>query len=180
VAFPPPPGRRPALRYLLPNEALIVAVRRHPVVLLRYVVEVIAAMVIAGTVARGLDGRSDDIIWWAFLAFVARAIWMAVEWANDRFIVTDRRVMLVTGLVTRKVAMMPLIRVTDLTYERPMPGRLLGYGTFVFESAGQDQALHRVAFLPSPDLLYRDVGALIFRPPVVPPPPVLPKVVDPD
>jgi uncharacterized membrane protein YdbT with pleckstrin-like domain len=176
---PPPPIQRAGSRYLLRGEQAVVSVRRHPIVLLRYLVEVVAALIICGWLADALGPDNDDVVWWVLIGVIVRAIWYGVEWSNDRFIVTDRRIMLVMGLVTRKVAMMPLIRVTDLTFERPLPGRLLGYGTFVFESAGQDQALHRVKYLPEPDLLYRDVSTLIFAPSRVNPPP-LPKVVEED
>jgi hypothetical protein len=54
--------------------------------------------------------------------------------------------------------------VTDLSYNRSPLGRLLGYGEFVLESAGQDQAMHRVPWLPSPDELYRRICAEIFHP----------------
>ncbi len=49
-----------------------------------------------------------------------------------------------------------------MRYERPFLGRILGYGTFILESAGQDQALREIDHLPIPDELYRDVCALLF------------------
>ena len=58
--------------------------------------------------------------------------------------------------------MMPLAKVTDMSYNRSPLGRLLGYGTFVMESAGQDQALHRVEWVPDPDQTYRAICAEIF------------------
>ena len=58
----------------------------------------------------------------------------------------------------------PLIKVTDMSYQRPFVGRLLGYGEFVMESAGQDQALRTVSFVPKPDLLYLDICDLLFGP----------------
>ena len=39
---------------------------------------------------------------------------------------------------------------------------MLGYGTFRFESAGQQQALSEITFLPGADDLYRRVSALLF------------------
>lgn len=57
---------------------------------------------------------------------------------------------------------MPLAKVTDLTYERTIVGRLLGYGVFVIESAGQQQALSRIAYIPHPDQLYHEVSGLLF------------------
>ena len=56
-----------------------------------------------------------------------------------------------------------------MTYERPIAGRLFGaqgWGTFVFESAGQNQAFHRIPFLPHPDELYLRLTGQIFRDPV--------------
>lgn len=160
----PPPVRQPGARYLLPSERLVVSVRRHPVVLARFVFEVLGAGIVAGWLAAQVGPDNDDLLWWLFLAVCARAVWKAMEWSNDRFIVSDRRFMLVSGLLTRRVAMMPLRRVTDLTYEKPLVGRVVGYGTFVLESAGQDQALHKIGYLPSPDLLYAAVSDLLFGP----------------
>lgn len=60
-------------------------------------------------------------------------------------------------LITQKVALMPLAKVTDVSYNRSPPGRLLGYGIFVMESAGQDEALHRVRWVPDPDHTYRAI-----------------------
>ncbi len=52
--------------------------------------------------------------------------------------------MLNYGVFTRRVAMMPLMKVTDMSYNRSVLGRLVGYGEFVLESAGQEQALRTV------------------------------------
>jgi hypothetical protein len=159
----PPPFRGGGDRYLLPSERLVVSVRRHPIILFRYIVEVVAAALVCGWLADAVGGgRQDDLVWLVFLAVVARAVWMGLEWSNDRLLISDRRIMMVSGLLTRRVAMMPLRKVTDLTYERPLAGRILGYGTFVLESAGQDQALRRVPYLPEPDVLYADVSELLF------------------
>ena len=88
--------------------------------------------------------------------------WMVGEWHLERFVVTDRRVLLLTGILTKRVAIMPLTKVTDLTYERTILGRLLGYGVFNIESAGQQQALSRIEFIPHPDELYQEVSGLLF------------------
>jgi hypothetical protein len=64
--------------------------------------------------------------------------------------------------------MMPLLKVTDMSYVRSIPGQFLGYGKFVLESAGQDQALREVKWVPDPDQTYRDICAEIFH--IVPPP----------
>jgi hypothetical protein len=76
------------------------------------------------------------------------------DWYFDRFVLTSRRVMVISGMITRKVAMMPLARVTDMAYNQGPIARVLGFGSFVLESAGQDQALREVHHLPHPRELY--------------------------
>lgn len=102
-----------------------------------------------------------------------------LQWWLDHFIVTNRRVLLVSGVLTRTAAIMPLIKVTDMTYEQNPLARLLGYGTFVFESAGQDQALSRVTHLPGgPRQLYVKISSLLFATYSEPTAPPLPAWVE--
>jgi hypothetical protein len=86
----------------------------------------------------------------------------AGEWWMRHFIVTRRRVLLTSGIIARTVTLLPLRRITDLTWKETLLGQVLGYGTFRFESAGQQQALSQITFLPRADLLYREVSGLLF------------------
>jgi membrane protein YdbS with pleckstrin-like domain len=104
------------------------------------------------------------LIWLAVIGWVA---WRVFDWYFDRFILTNKRVMVVNGIVTRRVAMMPLLRVTDMKYEQSALGRMLSYGTFVLESAGQDQALREVKHLPNPNELYLRVVEEMYEPQAV-------------
>jgi len=89
--------------------------------------------------------------------------YQVVQWRMDHFIVTNRRVLLVSGVLTKRTAVMPLLKVTDMTYQQTPVARMLRYGTFVFESAGQDQALSRVDYLPGgPRQLYLQISVLLF------------------
>jgi len=101
------------------------------------------------------------IIWIGVMLWV---LWAVVEWYYDRFVLTNKRIMLITGIVSRNVAMMPLARVTDMKYTQTPLGRVLGYGTFEIESAGQDQALRRVENLPNPTDLYLQVVEEMYEP----------------
>lgn len=156
---------RPGSRYLLPSERCVVSVRRHWSLLGLPFALALGALFGAGWISGSLSGSKgpiDDIVWYVALAVLGYAGWRFFEWQVDRFIVTDKRILLTSGLLTHRVGMMPLRKVTDMTYERSLAGRLCGYGTFVMESAGQDQALHRIDHLPRPDLLYREVSDLLF------------------
>jgi membrane protein YdbS with pleckstrin-like domain len=104
------------------------------------------------------------ILWLGVMGWVA---WKIADWYFDRFILTNKRVMVVNGIITRRVAMMPLLRVTDMKYEQSPLGRMLNYGTFVLESAGQEQALREVKHLPNPNELYLRVVEEMYEPQAV-------------
>ena len=101
------------------------------------------------------------IVWGGYLSVLLYFLQRVAAWQATYFTVTDSRMILVSGFAVRKVAMMPLARVTDMSFQRSALGRLLGYGEFIVESAGQDQALRTIDFLPYPDQLYLEVCGLI-------------------
>jgi uncharacterized membrane protein YdbT with pleckstrin-like domain len=153
-------------RYLLPHERQVITVHQHPAVLIRPIFEVLVGLAIAGwltTVFAKNNGTAILVIWilWG-LVFLRLAI-KVFEWAETYFVVTSQRFILATGLLTRKVNMMPLSKVTDMSFQRSTMGRILGYGEFILESAGQDQALNKVDHLPYPEQLYLEVCGLIFK-----------------
>ena len=152
-------------KYLLPHEHQVITVRKHPAVLLRPIVVALAGLVVAAVISTTVGQHNSGIVGFVWIAWAVVLVWLAFkvwEWSQDYFIVTSRRMLLATGVVTRKVAMMPLVKVTDMSFQRSSMGRLLGYGEFILESAGQDQALRVVDFLPYPEQLYLEVCGLIF------------------
>lgn len=181
-------------RYLVPDERIVVIQRRHWVYLWQPITLVVGWILVIGWLNSALDGAGQGggalltIVMWVWFALVLRLAWKVIDWWREVFIATDRRLLLTYGLITRKVAMMPLAKVTDMSYVRTVPGKVFGYGTFRMESAGQDQALETIHYVPRPDETYRLITTEIFRPPArratdVRPPPgsgsALP-VVEPD
>jgi membrane protein YdbS with pleckstrin-like domain len=170
-------GRTGARHYatnLLPTERVVAAERRHWARL----IEPVATVVVGLLVAVWLDTTIPlsvpvvhDLIWLAWLAAVVRLAYRYFEWRTDWFVATDKRLILTYGLLTRRVAMMPLRKVTDMSYNRSVLGRLVGYGEFVLESAGQEQALRTVKYLPRPDELYEEICTEIFGGPTSAAPP---------
>jgi membrane protein YdbS with pleckstrin-like domain len=157
-------GRAPGERYLIRGERTIVSERLHVAMLAWPIVQLIIVLIVGFwlTARLGRDNWVGTAIFILILLMLARTLWLVAEWSNERLLVTDKRIILVTGLIIRKVGMMPLSKVTDMSYERSWLGRLLGYGEFVMESAGQTQALSRIGYIPSPDRVYRDVSELLF------------------
>jgi hypothetical protein len=176
----PADGRRPrwskdADKFTLPLERPpVVATRRHWAVLVEPAVKALPAIVVggwlllwgAGHVGTANAERDNQVATTAgFLVLVGALVYLGLrvgEWWMRHFIVTNRRVLLTSGIVVRTVALLPLRRITDLTYRETLLGQLLGYGTFRFESAGQQQALAEITYLPHADQLYRKVSDLLF------------------
>ncbi|GAA0955324.1 hypothetical protein GCM10009550_39950 [Actinocorallia libanotica] len=150
-------------KYLMANEGNVIAVRRHPAVLLRYFCETIGGLVVAGALTGWLGGgMAAAVVWVAWLLVLGRLLWKLLTWTVEFFIVTDLRLMYIRGLIARRVGMIPRGKVTDIKMERTVLGEILDYGTFIMESAGDDQAFREVTFMPYPEQLYYEVSSAIF------------------
>jgi len=147
-------------RYLLPHERSCITVRKHPAELAGPLILVSGGLVAAGELTR--RSVRPKIVWGAYLSVLLYFLQRVAAWQATYFTVTDNRMILVSGFVVRKVAMMPLTRVTDMSFRRSALGRLLGYGEFIIESAGEEQALRTIDFLPYPEQLYLEVCGLVF------------------
>jgi len=152
-------------KYLLPHEHQVITVRKHPAVLIVPIALALGAILISIVLGSTILLHTQDavlvllIICLIFLAYLGFKTW---EWSEDYFVVTSDRMLEASGVFTRKVAMMPLVKVTDMSFQRSTLGRLLGFGSFILESAGQDQALRTIDHVPYPEQLYLEICALIF------------------
>jgi membrane protein YdbS with pleckstrin-like domain len=155
-------------RYLFPTEKFRGEWRRHWIHLIkRLAIGVVATFVLgylSGYFAKQNIPSGLTILVLIWIVVMGWVLWDVAEWYYDRFILTNKRVMLIEGIISRKVAMMPLARVTDMKYTQSALGRVLGYGTFEIESAGQDQALRNVNNLPNPTDLYLQVVEEMYEP----------------
>jgi uncharacterized membrane protein YdbT with pleckstrin-like domain len=138
-------------RHLLRSEGEVIVdeVLKHWVV---YVVPSLEALVALGLVVLGLFAPVD-IAWLPWIVAIVvgfHAWWRALTQYMDRFVITNMRVFRVRGVLAQKMATMPLGRILDITVEKPLTGRLCGYGHFIFESAAQEQGLRDIRFVGRP------------------------------
>ena len=94
-----------------------------------------------------------DLAWiplFICLGLLAHAGWQALVDHMDRFVITNMRVFRVRGVLSQTQATMPLRRILDITVEKPLLGRLLNFGHFVFESAAQEQGLRDIRYIGRP------------------------------
>ncbi|MDT7643645.1 MAG: hypothetical protein QOC75_645, partial [Pseudonocardiales bacterium] len=123
--------------YILPTERRILRVRGHWALLVKDILESALAMALLMAVDAYLPSSQviDTLTWYAGLVVTLRLTILVLDWWIERIVITDKRVMMSTGIITHRVAMMPLRKVTDLTFQQTVIGRTLGYGTMVVESA---------------------------------------------
>jgi hypothetical protein len=67
-------------------------------------------------------------------------------------------------MVSRSVTGIPMARIADFTYRRPVMGRLLGYGELILEGATVPNGVGRIDHIPDPDHFYRSVVGLLGGP----------------
>src|SRR5580658_159591 len=168
MKFAPNTGTVPAgiNKFLLPHERQVITVNQHPAVLIRPIFYVLVGLAIAAWVSNSVAHGNNTVIlviWvlWALLPL--RLLWKVFDWLTNYFVITSQRLLLTQGFLTRKVEMIPLAKVTDMGFQRSMMGQVLGYGRFIVESAGQNQAMRIVDLLPYSDQLYLEVCGLIFK-----------------
>jgi uncharacterized membrane protein YdbT with pleckstrin-like domain len=150
--------------YLLPTERRVIRVRQHWAVMLKDLVLTGLFLIAMVVLERVLPDNIiiDNLTFYLGLVAVLRFTLLTILWWIERIVITDKRVMLAQGILVHKVGMMPLGKVTDLTFQRSMGGRLLGYGSLIVESAGQIQALNRIDYMPRPEEVYEALSELVF------------------
>jgi uncharacterized membrane protein YdbT with pleckstrin-like domain len=121
----------------------------------------------------GVRGSVDGL---AGIIFVLATIWFLgaiAEWWIDEYVITNKRVIKIEGIVTRRISTIPLGKITDTSYRRTWIGRLLGYGDMVLDTPGQDKYLPMLYKLSRPDEVYKTIMSIAIgggAPPPKPPP----------
>jgi uncharacterized membrane protein YdbT with pleckstrin-like domain len=150
--------------YLLPTERRVIRLRQHWAVMMNHVTSTSLFLLLCVIGERYLPDSVliDNLAFYLALVAVLRFTVLTILWWIERIVITDKRVMLAQGIITHRVGMMPLGKVTDLTFRRTLGGRIFGYGTLIVESAGQIQALNKIKYMPRPEEIYEALSELIF------------------
>jgi uncharacterized membrane protein YdbT with pleckstrin-like domain len=100
-----------------------------------------------------LTGKGVLVPLLAFLALDAVLAWLVVRRMQDfytRYVITSFRVMRVSGILTRRNAWIPWVKITDLSFRQSLLGRMLGYATIRIESANEESGLKDLSDLKDP------------------------------
>jgi membrane protein YdbS with pleckstrin-like domain len=104
----------------------------------------------------------DSVAWYGSLAAIVRLAYRASHWWHTIVLITDKRFMQISGIITSEAAMMPMTKVTDLKFKQPLLGGVFGFTTLRIESAGQNQDLEQFKFVPDPEEVEAAIAKLQF------------------
>lgn len=155
----------PHLRdHLTESEQIRLATRQHVIVLWLPIALVVLALglFLRAVAEGGADGSTPDFFFWLLVAAVSWLFWRWLWWRRNLFVATDRRILKMYGVLSTTVDSMRTHKVTDMRYRRDFIGEIIGYGGITIESAGQEQALHDITFLPYPRENYQELCHVIF------------------
>jgi hypothetical protein len=150
-------------RLVSPSERIQLITREHGVVLVRPFLRATLAIVLFGGAAYELAGTSaPGPLRWATALLAGAIVAIALlgltrrvsRWNARRLVVTDRRVLLTSGLLSRRVSAMPLHALDDLQIHVSGLGRVLRYGCVVASAHGRRGPLFGLRRLPDPDLVF--------------------------
>ena len=153
-------------RYLLRDEDEVVVdeVRRHWIV---YVLPVAELWVALGLMFVGtfVIEPADPGGWLVLvgLCLTLHAAWVTIRERRECFVVTNMRVFRLHGVLSTHRATMPLSRILDITVDKPMHGRLLGFGHLTFESAAQAQGLREIRYVARPNERDLEIQRVVQR-----------------
>lgn len=132
------------------DEEIQDVVTKHPAAYWVSVIEVLAALGMFVLVVIG-PAQLSMVPMTLAGALLLHAAWRALVVRRDVLVITNLRVFRISGVVNQRRAGMPLARIVDITVDKPVVGRMLGYGHLTFENAAQEQGLREIHFVPAPD-----------------------------
>ena len=148
------------------GESVVVSMRTHVKALLGPALLLIVVAALAGFLATLPSGDLSVVLQaviWGVAALVV--VWWVVRpflrWLTTTYTLTTRRLITRSGIVTRRGHDIPLIRVSDVAYERGLLDRLLGCGTLVV-SVASDQGRVLLHDIPQIEQVHLRMSELLY------------------
>jgi len=104
----------------------------------------LAALLVAWVMLPTTTGGRIGVWLVAAIAVVAggrRGVWPLLVWRCSHVVVTDERILMQHGVLSRDRRDLPLARVNDHAMSQSLLGRLLGYGRLTIDSIGDQAAV---------------------------------------
>jgi len=127
---------------LLPGESIVYQAKLHWII---YVPAIVFA--ILGIVCLILFGGADlyiTVIICFVIALYALIRALLEKWGSD-FAVTNKRLVLKTGIISRKTVELVLTKCEGVSVDQGIIGRILGYGTIISSTGGITNLFKKIA-----------------------------------
>jgi uncharacterized membrane protein YdbT with pleckstrin-like domain len=148
-------------RDLLPGERMLARSSRHWVVLLRPIATTILAVAISLVILAFLP-LSGELRLFLMLGAILAAIGVLNlyywGWRAHEYVLTDQRVILNEGILSKFSKSIAIDRIQDLTTFQGLWGRTWGFGDIALESAGREGA-ELLSMVPHPRQLRNAIFA---------------------
>lgn len=154
-------------RLLYDDEEIYYLRRKHPIGLYRPGLVTVVALILGSFIGWvWTPGSGGDLIDWivgGVAGLIAlRFLVLVGRWTQEVVVLTQRRVVVTSGLLARKVTSIPLSRVREASLSRTVGGRLQRYGDVVCELGdGSGIEIRRVSRVKG---FYRDLVDLLSEP----------------
>jgi uncharacterized membrane protein YdbT with pleckstrin-like domain len=150
-------------RDLLPGERILASCSRHWVVLVRPIVTTVVAVTISLVILAFVHPAGElglFLMLGVILAGIAVLNLYYWGWRAHEYVLTDQRVILNEGIVSKFSKSIAIDRIQDLTTFQGLWGRTWGFGDIELESAGREggEVIHTV---PRPQQLRNAIFAQI-------------------
>jgi membrane protein YdbS with pleckstrin-like domain len=142
------------------NETLALDLRPHWWYFSRNILTGIPLFILLVVVLANLDGdwqKYTGLILGAVT--VAWAVWLVLkymQWRMTYFVVTSRRVIYRTGVISKRGVEIPLERINNINFHQRLIDRIIGAGDLDIESAGRDGQTH-FDFIRHPDGVQHEI-----------------------
>jgi len=151
--------------YLVPSERQVITVHRHPVALFPpaflLAADVTVFVLTATDVIPG--GGAVLAILALLLPLCGYILYRSVfRWLRFYFVLTNSRMLLVNGHRKRSLTAIPITEAGYLSFTRTLPGAVVGYGAFRFNTGYLPKGERKVNLLPFPEQLYLEISGLIL------------------
>ena len=136
----------------MPGESLVLKERQHWIVMIQPLLLPVALVVLAAVLdfASVIPGDYRLLVTLATVAILGLALIVVfIRWSSRSFTITDRRVILDTGIFSRSSKVIALDRVQDISTNQSLFGRVFGYGRIEIDSAGA-AGVEVLTALPNP------------------------------
>jgi uncharacterized membrane protein YdbT with pleckstrin-like domain len=140
------------------SEKIVFSTRKHWFVIWRaLLVMIVFIILVVGAVGAAFVTLPPATAGLSFLGLIflvfpiGRMIFVVLEWANEQYVVTNRRIIQIDGLFNKHVVDSSLEKVNDVVMYQSLWGRMWGYGDIEIMTAS-DIGVNKLVMLSRPVL----------------------------